>query len=81
MKPISFAERTVVIAENQKEYLPYPAYRFKGDPQGRIASCWSLTWRERFKVLFSGVIWQEVLTFKQPLQPQKLSAYKPDMPQ
>lgn len=79
MEPISFAEQTVVIARDQKEYLPYPAHHFKDDPQGRIASCWKMSWRERFVVLFTGVVWQQVLTFKQPLQPQKLSTDKPEM--
>jgi len=28
-----------------------PAHRFAGDPQGRIAFCWKLTFRERLRVL------------------------------
>lgn len=80
MEPIRFAEQTVTIAEDQPQYLPFPAYRFKNDSQGRIVACWSLTWRERFAALFRGVIWQQVLTFNMPLQPQKLSTEKPEMP-
>lgn len=80
MKIIEFPEQTVTYAENQPQYLALPAHRFKDDPQGRIACCWSLTLRERLRVLFSGAIWQQVLTFNQPLQPQKLTVEKPDMP-
>lgn len=79
MKLIEFPEQTVVIAKDQPEYLPLPAHRFKDDPQGRIAFCWKLTWRERLSVLFHGVVWHQVLTFHQSLQPQLMTVEKPDM--
>jgi len=78
VKLLSFPEQTVVIAEHQPQYLPLPAYQFN-DEQGRIAFCWQLSWRERFKVLFRGVLWHQVLTFNQALQPQLLSTDKPAM--
>lgn len=81
MKLVEFPEQTVVIAKDQPEYLPLPAHRFAGDPQGRIACCWQLTWRERLGILFSGKLWHQVLTFNQPLQPQLLTVEKPDMPE
>ena len=71
----------MVIAKDQPEYLPLPAHRFAGDPQGRIAFCWQLTWRERLGVLLGGKLWHQVLTFNQPLQPQLLSVEKPNMPE
>ena len=80
MEVISFPEQTTVYAENQPEYLKLPAHKFKGDPQGRIACCWKFTFIERLRVLFTGRIWQQVLTFNHPLQPQKLTVEKPDMP-
>lgn len=80
MKPIEFLEQTVVIAKDQQQYLPFPAYRFQNDTQGRIVSCWKLSWRERLSILWSGVLWQQILTFHKPLQPQKLSTEKPEMP-
>jgi len=79
MDLIEFPEQTVVIAKNQPEYLPLPAHRFANDPQGRIAFCWRMTWRERLRVLWTGILWHEVLTFDRPLQPQRLSTDKPDM--
>lgn len=79
MKLVEFPEQTTVFAKNQPEYLPLPAHKFEGDPQGRIAFCWRMTWRERFKVLFTGMLWHQVLTFDQPLQPQLLETDKPDM--
>ena len=78
METIEFNEQTVVIAKNQPEYLPLPAHQF-GDNEGRIAFCWKMTWRERVRVLLTGTLWQQVLTFNQPLQPQKLETIKPDM--
>lgn len=78
MKLIEFPEQTVVIAKDQPQYLPLPAYRFN-DPEGRICCCWSLTWRDRLRVLFTGRIWHQVLTFNAPLQPQLLTVEKPMM--
>ena len=79
MELICFPEQTVVIAKDQPEYLPLPAHRFAGDPQGRIACCWRMTWRERLRVLCTGLVWHEILTFGGALQPQRLSTEKPDM--
>lgn len=77
MNPISFKDQNVVYAKDQPEYLPLPAFRWD---DGRIATCWKLTWRERLMLLFTGCVWQQVLTFNQPLQPQKLTVEKPEMP-
>jgi hypothetical protein len=77
MTLIDFPERTVIIAKDQPEYLPLPAHVFPG-PDGRIACCWQLTWRERLSVLWRGVLWHQILTFGHPLQPQLLSVEKPD---
>lgn len=79
MKLINFPEQTVVIAENQPQYMPLPAHKFPNDSRGRIAFCWKLNWMERIKVLLTGVLWQQVLTFNQPLQPQSLGVEKPEM--
>ncbi len=79
MKLIEFPEQTVVIAKNQPQYQPLPAYQF-GDPEGRIACCWRLTWRERLRLLITGKLWHQILTFGEPLQPQLITIEKPDMP-
>lgn len=78
MKLVEFPEQSIVIAKDQPEYLPLPAHRFE-DAEGRICCCWSLSWRERLRVLFSGRIWHQVLTFHKPLQPQLLMVQKPIM--
>ena len=80
MRTVEFSEQTVVFAKDQPEYRPLPAYRHDGDPTGRIVCCWELTWRERLRLLWAGRIWHSVLTFNQPLQPQKLDVQKPVMP-
>lgn len=78
MNLIEFPEVTTVIAKDQPQYNPLPAHRFQ-DAEGRIACCWKLTWPERLKLLWRGVIWHQILTFNQPLQPQLLTVEKPDM--
>lgn len=78
MKIIPFTEQTVVIAKDQPEYIPLPAHQF-GDAEGRIACCWKLDFKERLKLLFTGLIWHQILTFGKPLQPQLLTVEKPEM--
>lgn len=79
MKLISFREQTVVIAEHQPEYEKLPAHIAKNDPNGTVTCCWRLSWRERLLVLLRGVIWHQVLTFHNSLQPQLLSTEKPKL--
>lgn len=80
MKLIEFPEQTVIIAKDQPEYLPLPAYAVKNDPMGTVICCWSLSFKERVRLLFNGKIWHHILAFHCPLQPQLLSLDKPDMP-
>lgn len=78
MKPIEFPGRNVVFAAGQPQYIPLPAH-ISYTVSGRTTFCWSLSWKERLRVLFTGKIWQQVLTFHKPLQPQKLLAEKPEL--
>lgn len=77
MQLIEFPEQNVVIAKDQPQYLPFPAFRLD-DPEGTLIGCWKLGFMERIRVLFSGIIWHSILTFKGPLQPQLLSTEKPE---
>ena len=79
MNIINFSEQTCVFAKDQPQYRPLPAHIDKGDPEGRLTCCWSLTWRERLRVLWTGKLWHQVLTFNQPLQPQLLLTEKPPL--
>ncbi len=53
MIPVSFKEANTVYAENQKEYMPLPAYACD---DGEVISCWRLTVIERLIILFTGRI-------------------------
>lgn len=76
MKPIEFSEQTLVIAKDQPEYLPLPAYV---DSEGLVTFCWQLSWKERLQLLWSGCIWHQVMTFSSSLQPQLLLTEKPKL--
>lgn len=78
MNIVEFPEQTTVYAKTQPQYRPLPAH-VSQRRDGRITCCWSLSWRERLRVLLIGKIWQQVLTFKQPLQPQLLLTQKPSL--
>ena len=66
MKPIDFKESNVVYAKDQKEYMPLPALKFA---DGTVCTCWKLSWKDFFKVMWHRKVWVSVLTFNQPLQP------------
>jgi len=66
MSPITFAGCNVTFAEDQPEYLPLPARREK---DGRVITCWAMTWRERLSVLLRGRLYILMLTGGGPLQP------------
>ena len=76
MKPINFNEVNVVIAKEQPQYLPLPANVSAG-PEGIVITCWSMTFTERLKALWTGKIWVQQMAFGKPLQPQKISVEKP----
>jgi hypothetical protein len=61
----------VVYGSEQEQYLPLPALRLN-DEFGTVRSFWKLTVRERFILLFRGVVCLDLLTFHKPIQPQKL---------
>lgn len=79
MKLIEFKEQTVIIAKDQPEYTPLPAYQHRDQPD-TITFCWKLSLIERLKVLLTGKVWHSVLTFNQSLQPVMLQVNKPAMP-
>jgi hypothetical protein len=77
MKLIEFPGQNVVFAKDQPEYQPLPAFKMPDDPTGRMACCWKADWKDRIRILITGKIWHEILTFNEPLQPQLLWSDKP----
>jgi len=74
MKAIDFEVANVQIAEKQDEYVTLPANVLD---DGTVTICWKLTWKERFKLLFTGKLWHMILTFNRPLQPILLTTDTP----
>ena len=64
----------VVLAKNQKQYLPLPVVRH-GD---FVTSRWEFTLVERLKVLFRGHIFISMMNFEQPPMPLKPSVEEPE---
>lgn len=76
MKPIKFKQATVELQkpENMTDEECSPLWVFI-DNNTTCISCWRLSWKERFKLLFHGNIWLSILSGKtQP--PVWLSADK-----
>lgn len=78
MKCVKFDGCNTVIAEGQDEYETVQGYRSPSDPQGVLVMCFELTFMERLRLLFSGMIWHQVMTFNQPLQPFLINTSMPD---
>ena len=74
MEAIEFDECNVVFAKDQPEYQPLHSHK---TDDGLITSCWKLSFIERVKILLSGCLYLQVLTFNKPLQPLKMSVDKP----
>lgn len=66
----------IVFAKDQPEYLPLPAIRCS---DGQVITRWSLSWRERLRVLWTGSLWLRQLTFNEPLQPQSPTVEAPEV--
>jgi hypothetical protein len=74
MIPIDFPQKNCVYAKNQPEYLELSAHK---DKDGIVTSCWRVTFWERIRILFTGRLYFQTMTFNQPLQPQKPSIENP----
>ena len=78
MKPIEFKDQNIVFAEDQPEYKPLPALKIDGS-EGHVISCWHLSFKERIRVLFTGRIWLDLMSFNKPLTPSYLSTRRRDI--
>lgn len=78
MEPIKFKEQNCTFAEDQEEYLPFPAHKVK-DEKGEVIFCMSLSFRERFKLLLTGRLWCSLLTFNKKLTPSFFTVNKSDL--
>jgi hypothetical protein len=68
-KPWPKGAKLAVYGAQQPEYLPLPALRM-GDAFGTVRSCWSFGWRDRLRVLVSGRVYLDLMTFGDDIQPQ-----------
>jgi len=75
MKPIKFKQANVNFAENQEEYGTLPAFK-SNDECGIVVCCWKLNFKERIKLLFTGKLWLNLMTFNKPLMPHNLSVHR-----
>lgn len=65
-----------IIAKDQKEYVSLPVVCGRN---GMYTSRWRLSWRERFRLLLSGDLYLQQLTYNSGMQPIKLSTEEPGL--
>ena len=68
----------VLLAKDQPQYNTLPALR-SDQPTGRTTTRWKLTWRERLRLLVTGHLYIQVLTFQTPFQPIKPMVEEPSI--
>jgi hypothetical protein len=66
MQAIKFPGSNRVIAENQPEYKPLPAFI---DKEGNVVVCFKFDFWERLHLLFFGRVFLHTMTFGMPYQP------------
>lgn len=76
MKPVKFEGWNVFYAKDQPEYIPLPAHRTE---DGVVTSCWELSKEEIEEVAKSGILYCQVFTFNNLLQPTRLQVGKPGL--
>ncbi len=63
MKPIKFKGYNTIIAKDQPEYMPLPAFKNPDDLKGQVISCWKGNFLDRIIFLFTGKVWLSLLSF------------------
>lgn len=76
MTPTEFTEQNTTFAKDQPEYNPLPAHCSQ---EGVVTTRWKLSQEELKHIERTGEIWLQVYTFRQPLQPLRLSVLKPEI--
>jgi hypothetical protein len=77
MLPTTFNKANLTFAKNQPQYIPLPAHIEKALGTRPVTTCWKVSFWERIRILLTGRVWVEVLTFGDPLQPLKLGVTEP----
>ena len=77
MKAIKFKHQTHTLAESQDEYITLNILKIPGI-EGEVISCWKLSLKERIKILFTGTLWHNQLSFNKDPMPIRLSVYRKD---
>ena len=77
MKALEFKECNRVYAKDQPEYVNLPCY---AESNGTITVCMQLENDEVDKVRKARVLYLKMLTFNNPLQPVRVTLYKPLFP-
>lgn len=78
MKPIEFKYQNIVFAKDQPEYQPLPALKLDS-PQGEVIACWKMNWKEKLKVLITGRVWVNLLSFNKPLTPSYITVNRKEV--
>lgn len=76
MTPSDFPESSGSHGDTQPQYLTLPTHISEDGTM--VTSCWHLSWGDRLRLLWTGRLWLQQLTFGNSLQPQLPHSNKPD---
>ena len=74
IKPYKSGAHRVIYGRGQEQYLELPALRYN-NAEGTVCSFWKLSFLERIRLLFRGILCLELFTFDHPIQPQRLFVF------
>ena len=77
MEPIKFNEANTVYGKG-KENL-YEALHALIFDDGKVVTCWKLSFKDILRIIFTKKLWLCVATFNNPLQPLFMSTNKRDI--
>lgn len=75
MKATNWDHSNCKIAENQDEYKTLHGLKLPGT-EGYTITRWKLTFLERLRVLWTGIVWRNDMTFNRPFTPTFMSVHR-----
>lgn len=69
---VKWKHTNIEIGLKQNQYITLPALKING-AEGHLITKWKLTIPQRLKVLITGTIWMNSMTYNKPFTPMKLS--------
>jgi len=76
MKPVNFPQQTDILVDQDDKEMSLPVYRCDDDKQS-VMSCWKLSKKDLEIIQRTGLVWVQVETYGETMQPMRLDVTPP----